>query len=763
PIRQTSAYESCTILNWLHQTISVQFGSLSLLETSEKQVEMVKNDLSSLAHQDELSNSSTNNKNNSAATAYLNQHHLGGIEPIISPYTSYINQPPNQLSQFGIGPIQPNYATLYPAEAQRGVMGYYADPSYPQALLVTSSVGGFQGRDKYSQETPSNSSSTQSVSASPYGYPTTPTTPSTPHYSNTRYDEMSPLIHHLPGAVPNVHNYQKTYGGGSGMPPINFLGNAGGVSKKNKKTVSVADIADTEEVKKLRSLYKDKLATLQEMFEDWTEADLLFTLNEAEGDIELTVSRISDGHTSQWGEVKSRKSKKDHSNKTKSTGQPGVSQRGSAGSGVVTNVTGNSGNGRSRGRGGRRDDRTNSSSRAIKKENGSGHGRTSRQHPNGPSSSFHHNETSNGNQFKSSTTNDSNSWGNNDSSGGGNNWSSDANNDEFLTNNDWNSNETKSWGDTEPTFITKSTKNEVVPSSSQNTATNWSSTIESKTEGSWGDEDINISTTTTATSSNDFSKDDSNLNKDGWASSSSDTHHNSNELRVSDNCNNNKNSRDFSKSYKNSTTSKPYSYSSSTPTPSSSNKSPVPPKSRTIPPQSKTSWAQIVKPDQKPEHKPETTSTTPIQQHHNNTNTKGSLEATKPSSPNISKTTPPIPTQSPSKVVEQVIINDNNNISINNDFQQETISTTSTPEIAISEIEETKKKSPPASSPLLNKEVLTPPSNATGISNILSTSATNTPSSQPSSPTPTSNSLQQQTTPSPSLSAANATTINNNI
>ncbi|CAJ0749484.1 16612_t:CDS:2 [Entrophospora sp. SA101] len=228
------------------ERVGVQFGSLSLSETSEEQVEMVENDLSSLAHQDELSNSSTPTSINrlptsssstsstqqqqpssinssapssvptnasylkqqqeqSAATAYLNQHHLGGIEPISAPYTSYINQPPNQLSQFGIGPIQPDYATLYPAEAQRG--GYYADPSYPQALLVTSSVG-----------------------ASPYGYPTTPTTPSTPHYSNTRYDEMSPLIHHLPGAVPNVHNYQKTYGGGSGMPPINFLGNAGGVN-----------------------------------------------------------------------------------------------------------------------------------------------------------------------------------------------------------------------------------------------------------------------------------------------------------------------------------------------------------------------------------------------------------------------------------------------------------------------------------------------------------------------------------------------------
>ncbi|CAH1766234.1 2359_t:CDS:2 [Entrophospora sp. SA101] len=328
------------------ERVGVQFGSLSLSETSEEQVEMVENDLSSLAHQDELSNSSTvvetqqsqspppqqqsqqplnhhqitlpaqqqqqqthqqqlqavqiqlqqqtsnqqqqqttqvqtqssnslsqptsinrlptsssstsstqqqqpssinssapssvptnasylkQQQEQSAATAYLNQHHLGGIEPISAPYTSYINQPPNQLSQFGIGPIQPDYATLYPAEAQRGVMGYYADPSYPQASPVTSSVGGFQGRDKYSQETTSNSSSTQSATsgASPYGYPTTPTTPSTPHYSNTGYDEVSPPIHHLPGAVPNVHDYQKTYGGGSGMPPINFLGNAGGVN-----------------------------------------------------------------------------------------------------------------------------------------------------------------------------------------------------------------------------------------------------------------------------------------------------------------------------------------------------------------------------------------------------------------------------------------------------------------------------------------------------------------------------------------------------
>ncbi|CAJ0627392.1 14730_t:CDS:2 [Entrophospora sp. SA101] len=287
------------------ERVGVQFGSLSLSETSEEQVEMVENDLSSLAHQDELSNSSTPTSINrlptsssstsstqqqqpssinssapssvptnasylkqqqeqSAATAYLNQHHLGGIEPISAPYTSYINQPPNQLSQFGIGPIQPDYATLYPAEAQRGVMGYYADPSYPQASPVTSSVGGFQGRDNvpyyhpyyymtnqfpsayqqsgygqpfvnvnksmYPMYNPHTSKPGSASGASPYGYPTTPTTPSTPHYSNTGYDEVSPPIHHLPGAVPNVHDYQKTYGGGSGMPPINFLGNAGGVN-----------------------------------------------------------------------------------------------------------------------------------------------------------------------------------------------------------------------------------------------------------------------------------------------------------------------------------------------------------------------------------------------------------------------------------------------------------------------------------------------------------------------------------------------------
>jgi hypothetical protein len=53
-------------------------------------------------------------------SSYLNQqqHHLGLTEPLSAPYASYLpNQPPNQLSGFGIGPI-PEYNTMYP-DAQR--------------------------------------------------------------------------------------------------------------------------------------------------------------------------------------------------------------------------------------------------------------------------------------------------------------------------------------------------------------------------------------------------------------------------------------------------------------------------------------------------------------------------------------------------------------------------------------------------------------------------------------------------------------------
>lgn len=250
-------------------------------------------------------------KQQEQSSAYINQqHHLGlATDPLNAPYTSYLpnqHQPPNQISGFGIGPIQSlpaEYNAMYSPDAQR-MMGYYAaDPTYGQASPVTST--GYQGRDnKHTSDTATNTNSQttnqqstgtqQSTNqqggqnlqqqqgyplgvqyypyyymtnqfpsaayqqsgygqpfvnksmypmynhphstkpgsasgASPYGYPTTPTTPNTPHHyshtSNTGYEEVTGAqLHHHPG-VPSVLDYQKPYGS---MPPINFLGNAGG-------------------------------------------------------------------------------------------------------------------------------------------------------------------------------------------------------------------------------------------------------------------------------------------------------------------------------------------------------------------------------------------------------------------------------------------------------------------------------------------------------------------------------------------------------
>ncbi|KAI8340427.1 hypothetical protein BD560DRAFT_428136 [Blakeslea trispora] len=65
------------------------------------------------------------------------------------------------------------------------------------------------------------------------------------------------------------------------------------------------------DLKKLKSKYASQLATLKELFTDWTDDDLVVTLQDADGDLELTIDRISEGHASQWGEVKTKKSKKE--------------------------------------------------------------------------------------------------------------------------------------------------------------------------------------------------------------------------------------------------------------------------------------------------------------------------------------------------------------------------------------------------------------------------------------------------------------------
>lgn len=52
---------------------------------------------------------------------------------------------------------------------------------------------------------------------------------------------------------------------------------------------------DEGELGQLKKLYTTKLSTMKEMFPDWTDEDLVFALQETDGNLEHTIERISEG------------------------------------------------------------------------------------------------------------------------------------------------------------------------------------------------------------------------------------------------------------------------------------------------------------------------------------------------------------------------------------------------------------------------------------------------------------------------------------
>lgn len=63
------------------------------------------------------------------------------------------------------------------------------------------------------------------------------------------------------------------------------------------------------DIKSLRAQYRQALPSLTELFPDWSHNDLLFVMDECQGDLDLAITRISEGHANQWGQVKSKKPK----------------------------------------------------------------------------------------------------------------------------------------------------------------------------------------------------------------------------------------------------------------------------------------------------------------------------------------------------------------------------------------------------------------------------------------------------------------------
>jgi hypothetical protein len=53
--------------------------------------------------------------------------------------------------------------------------------------------------------------------------------------------------------------------------------------------------AEQGELGELKKRYSSQLTTLKELFPDWTDADLVLAIEEADGDLERTVERISEG------------------------------------------------------------------------------------------------------------------------------------------------------------------------------------------------------------------------------------------------------------------------------------------------------------------------------------------------------------------------------------------------------------------------------------------------------------------------------------
>ncbi|KAH8886925.1 hypothetical protein GQ53DRAFT_329511 [Thozetella sp. PMI_491] len=70
---------------------------------------------------------------------------------------------------------------------------------------------------------------------------------------------------------------------------------------------ALPSLDDGGDVGQLKKQYGTKVSLIKEMFPDWSEVDILYALQETDGDESVAVTRIADGTISQWGEVSKQK------------------------------------------------------------------------------------------------------------------------------------------------------------------------------------------------------------------------------------------------------------------------------------------------------------------------------------------------------------------------------------------------------------------------------------------------------------------------
>ncbi|KID77101.1 uncharacterized protein G6M90_00g100820 [Metarhizium brunneum] len=145
-----------------------------------------------------------------------------------------------------------------------------------------------------------------------------------------------------------------TRGRGSGRGGRGGFAGRGGRSRANgdksdHKDENLGAFEDEGEFAELRKKYGDKTSVIREMFPDWSEADVLFALQETNGDENEAVARIAEGNISQWGEVS--KPKKTARTKAKDTTTAPASESTTSASRSARGGRAVSEGGRGRGRG----------------------------------------------------------------------------------------------------------------------------------------------------------------------------------------------------------------------------------------------------------------------------------------------------------------------------------------------------------------------------------------------------------------------------
>lgn len=86
--------------------------------------------------------------------------------------------------------------------------------------------------------------------------------------------------------------------GRGGRGGISTRGGRGGSRQANgDKTDNSQSPAyeDEGELGQLKKFYASKLSTIKELFPDWTDDDVVFALQETDGNLENTIDRISEG------------------------------------------------------------------------------------------------------------------------------------------------------------------------------------------------------------------------------------------------------------------------------------------------------------------------------------------------------------------------------------------------------------------------------------------------------------------------------------